>query len=126
MKHFLKYLLLTLAVSLAMYSCDTPEKRYERARTLYEEGTELRSQRLSEEATERFLQALALMQGCEPTTENLLTSVFSVYFCNVRRGTGAHYPYTHYRHGGGTSAISQARRRIPIAWEIAGQARNDG
>ena len=29
-------------------------------------------------------------------------------------------------HGGGTSAISQARRRIPHAWEIAGQARNEG
>ena len=31
-----------------------------------------------------------------------------------------------YRHGGGTSAISHARRRIPCTWEIAGQARNDG
>ena len=44
-----------------MVSCDTPEKRYERARTLYEEGTELRSQRLSEEAAERFLQALNIL-----------------------------------------------------------------
>ena len=35
-------------------------------------------------------------------------------------------PYCLYRHGGGTSAISQTRRRAPIAWEIAGQARNDG
>ena len=51
MKAKLKSLILiTLALSLTMFSCDTPEKRYERARTLYEEGTELRSQRLSEEA----------------------------------------------------------------------------
>ena len=52
-------------------ACESPAKRYERARTLYEEGIELRSQRLSEEATERFLQALSLMEGCEETTENL-------------------------------------------------------
>ena len=72
MKAILKSLiLLTFALAAMLTACDTPEKRYERARTLYEEGTELRSQRLSEEATERFLQALALMQGCEPTTENL-------------------------------------------------------
>ena len=63
MKHYLKYLVLTLALSLAMVSCDTPEKRYERARTLYEEGTELRGQRLSEEAAERFLQALNIQHG---------------------------------------------------------------
>ena len=72
MKATLKSLILiTLVLLLAMVACDTPEKRYEHARTLYEEGTELRSQRLSEEAAERFLQALSLMDGCEPTTENL-------------------------------------------------------
>ena len=42
-------------------ACDSPENRYERARTLYEEGIELRSQRLSEEAAERFLQALDIL-----------------------------------------------------------------
>ena len=52
-------------------SCDMPEKRLQQARTLYNEGTELRQQRLSEEAAERFLQALSLMEGCEQTTENL-------------------------------------------------------
>lgn len=30
-----------------------------------------------------------------------------------------------YRHSGGTSAISQTRRRNPSGREIAGQARND-
>ncbi len=64
-------ILLAVALGAMMTACDTPEKRYERARTLYEEGTALRQQRLSEEAAERFLQALSLMEGCEPTAENL-------------------------------------------------------
>ena len=64
-------ILLTLALVAMLTACESLAKRYERARTVYEEGIELRQQRLSEEATERFLQALALMQGCEPTTENL-------------------------------------------------------
>ena len=72
MKATLKSLiLLTFAFAAMLTACESPAKRYERARTLYEEGTELRSQRLSEEATERFLQALSLMEGCEETTENL-------------------------------------------------------
>ena len=71
MKHFLKYTILIVALSLAMLACDTPEKRLQQARALYEEGAQLRQQRLSEEATERFLQALNLMEGCEPTTENI-------------------------------------------------------
>ena len=54
-------ILLAVALGAMMTACDTPEKRYERARTLYEEGTELREQRLSEEAAERFLQALDLL-----------------------------------------------------------------
>ena len=72
MKATLKSLiLLTFALAAMLTACESPAKRYERARTLYEEGTELRSQRLSEEAAERFLQALSLMEGCEETTENL-------------------------------------------------------
>ena len=51
-------ILLAVALGAMMTACDSPEKRYERARTLYEEGAELRAQRLSEEAAERFLQAL--------------------------------------------------------------------
>ena len=72
MKATLKSLiLLTFAFAAMLTACESPAKRYERVRTLYEEGIELRSQRLSEEATERFLQALSLMEGCEETTENL-------------------------------------------------------
>ena len=54
-------ILLAVALGAMLTACDTPEKRYERARTLYEEGTELREQRLSEEAAECFLQALDLL-----------------------------------------------------------------
>ena len=43
-----------------------------------------------------------------------------------RQTTGYNDTHTLCPHGGGTSAISQARRRIPNAWEIAGQARNEG
>ena len=72
MKATLKSLILTtLALSVMLVACESPAKRVERARTLYNEGTELRQQRLSEEAAERFLQALSLMQGCEQTAENI-------------------------------------------------------
>ena len=72
MKATLKSLILTtIIIGMMMAACDTPEKRIQQARTLYNEGTELRQQRLSEEAAERFLQALTLMQGCEQTTENI-------------------------------------------------------
>ena len=43
-----------------------------------------------------------------------------------RQTTGYNDSHSLCPHGGGTSAISQARRRIPNAWEIAGQARNEG
>ena len=71
MKHFLKYIILTLALLLVLAACDSSEKRLQQARALYEQGVELRGQRLSEEAAERFLQALSLMEGCEKTSENL-------------------------------------------------------
>ena len=72
MKTNLKSLFLTaLALGVMLSACDTPEKRLQQARALYEQGAELREQRLSEEATKCFLQALSLMEGCEKTTENL-------------------------------------------------------
>ena len=72
MKATLKTLILTTSIiGMMMTACDTPEKRLQQARALYEQGTELREQRLSEEAAERFLQALNLIQGCEQTTENI-------------------------------------------------------
>ncbi|MBR7023362.1 MAG: tetratricopeptide repeat protein, partial [Bacteroidales bacterium] len=72
MKATLKSLILTaVALGAMMAACDSPAKRLQQARALYEEGADLRQQRLSEEAAERFLQALQLMQGCEKTTENL-------------------------------------------------------
>ena len=73
MKATLKSLILIATVLTATLSaCDSPEKRYERARTLYEEGSELRSQRLSEEAAERFLQALSILVENENDEKALL------------------------------------------------------
>ncbi len=71
MKTKMKYLILVTLVLVGLASCDSPEERLQQARTLYREGVELREQRLSEEAAERFLQALSLMRGCEPTPDNL-------------------------------------------------------
>ena len=73
MKATLKSLILIATVLTATLSaCDSPEKRYERARILYEEGTELRSQRLSEEAAEKFLQALELLNKGEKDEKTIL------------------------------------------------------
>jgi tetratricopeptide (TPR) repeat protein len=65
-------ILLVVVLGAMMTACDTPEKRYERARTLYEEGTELREQRLSEEAAEKFLQALNLLGTGEQDEKTIL------------------------------------------------------
>ena len=43
-----------------------------------------------------------------------------------RQTTGYNDTHALCPHGGGTSAISQARRLIPHAWEIADQVRNEG
>ena len=46
-------------------SCDTLTKRQQRAQSLYEEGVRLREMRLSEEATQCFLEALELADNNE-------------------------------------------------------------
>ena len=73
MKATLKSLILTiLALGVMMSSCDTPAKRLQQARALYEEGAELRQQRLSEEAAERFLQALNILGTGEKDEKSVL------------------------------------------------------
>ena len=66
MKAKVTYLLsLLLALGIFSTSCESQAKREQRARALYEQGVQLRSQRLSEEATECFLEALSLMDKVE-------------------------------------------------------------
>ena len=60
----------------------------------------------------------------EEETLEMIAKVKKVF--SRRPATGNYIPQTLYRHGGQGSAISNARRRTPNAWEIAGQARNDG
>ena len=60
-----------LLLCLGMVACDSPSKRMEQAQSLYEEGTRLREQRLSEDAAECFLQGLELLHGCDKTNEVL-------------------------------------------------------
>jgi hypothetical protein len=60
----------------------------------------------------------------EEETLEMIAKVKSVI--RSRQTTGYNDIHTLCPHGGETSAISQARRRTLFAWEIAGQARNEG
>ena len=71
MKTHLKSLILITA-ALALTACDSPTKRMEHAQALYKEGAELREQRRSEEAAEKFLQGLVLVQRSQKTAETVL------------------------------------------------------
>lgn len=66
MKAKVTYLLsLLLALGIFSTSCESQARREQQAHELYEQGVQLRSQRLSEEATECFLEALSLMDNVE-------------------------------------------------------------
>ena len=67
----LKSLILTAAICLALVACDSQAKRMEQAKVLYEEGMQLREQRRSEEAAEKFLQGLSLVQRSDKTAETV-------------------------------------------------------
>ena len=72
MKTTLKSLILTIfALCVIMVSCDSPTNRMEQAQALYKEGVQLREQHRSEEAAEKFLQGLALIQRSNKTTETI-------------------------------------------------------
>ena len=64
-------ILVSLALCLALSACDSPTKRMKQAQNLYQEGVQLREQRRSEEATEKFLQGLAMVQRSPKTTETV-------------------------------------------------------
>ena len=66
---FIYLILLASALFIIMSSCDSEAKRRERAQNLYEEGMCLRDMRLSEEATQCFLEALALSDDMKLTAE---------------------------------------------------------
>ena len=66
-----RQLLISVLVCFVLMACDSQSKRMEQAQSLYEEGTRLREQRLSEEAAECFLQGLEQLRNCEETEEVL-------------------------------------------------------
>ena len=70
MKTNLKLLIL-MTVAVALTACDSPTKRMEQAQALYKEGVQLREQRRSEEAAEKFLQGLAIVQRFTKNTETI-------------------------------------------------------
>ena len=59
------HIILAIAFIVVMTSCESQMRREQRARALYEQGVQLRSQRLSEEATECFLEALTLLENSD-------------------------------------------------------------
>ena len=65
-------LLTSIIVFLALASCSNQTKWVEQAKSLYEEGVQLREQRLSDEAAECVLKGLELLRGCEKTEQVLL------------------------------------------------------
>lgn len=69
MKTYSHSLILIAIACLGLTACDSPTKRLEQAQALYEEGAQLREQRRSEEAAEKFLQGLALVQRSKKTAE---------------------------------------------------------
>ncbi|MBR2770721.1 MAG: tetratricopeptide repeat protein, partial [Bacteroidales bacterium] len=72
MKTKLKLLLLTtLSMGMMLSACDSQTKRFGQAQALYQEGVQLREQRRSEEAAEKFLQGLALVQRSQKTAETV-------------------------------------------------------
>ena len=60
-----------MTVAVALTACDNPTKRMEQAQALYKEGVQLREQRRSEEAAEKFLQGLAIVQRFTKNTETI-------------------------------------------------------
>ena len=70
MKTYLKPLIL-IAIAFVLASCDSQTKRLQQAQLLYNEGVQLREQRRSEEAAEKFLQGLAIVQRSDKTDETI-------------------------------------------------------
>ena len=86
MKEKLTYLILFAIALCIVVSCDSQYKRQKKAQHLYEEGVQLRSQRLSEEATKCFLDALTLIDNVE--TQNFVSLQLRA---NIKDNLGAMY-----------------------------------
>ena len=64
-------IIIACTLCLMLSSCDSQTKRMEQAKALYNEGVQLREQRRSEEAAEKFLQGLAVVRRSQKTEEAL-------------------------------------------------------
>lgn len=81
MKTKLKFLiLLGFVIGFALTSCDSATTRERKARALYEEGVRLREQRLSKEAAECFLQALALVDNDRELVADINDNLGAMYY----------------------------------------------
>lgn len=87
MKAKVTYLLsLLLVLGIFSTSCESQARREQQARALYEQGVQLRSQRISEEASECFLEALSLLDNVE--TQNFASLQLRA---NIKDNLGAMY-----------------------------------
>ena len=68
----LRYVILPVVLILMSVSCNRQERSIGKVRALYEQGVELRSQQLSEDAATCFMQALTVLQKCKATPETTL------------------------------------------------------
>lgn len=97
---------------VALMACDSHTKRLQQAQTLYEEGVELREQRQSEEAAERFMQGLAVLQKTNKTTDVIRLEG------NLCDNLGAMY----LKHGLYEDAFSQHQQALKCFNDIADSA----
>ena len=66
------HFLLSILFCVILVACSSQSKRMEQVQSSLEKGIHLREQRLSEEASECFLQGLFALQGCETNDQTLL------------------------------------------------------
>ena len=93
-------ILFAVALGRLTTSCDSQVKHERQARALYERGVQLRSQRLSEEAAECFLQALPLAENGDDV----------VLTANIKDNLGAMYnKHQQFQRFCGASAVAPGR-----------------
>ena len=84
-------LVLAMTLTVTMASCESQARREQQARALYEQGVQLRSQRLSEEATECFLEALSLMDNFDTHDVEMYGRASLQLRANIKDNLGAMY-----------------------------------
>lgn len=100
-----KTISLFLLAALAMLSaCNGFEKCYEKANTLYNNGCEARQAKNTEEAAEKFTEALLILQQCKPQTDEKVVMLRS----ELQDNLGAMY----WKHGLFEAALAEHQQAV--------------